>query len=248
MYAHGSARVSPPLSKEEEDQLRRSNKKPKRVELSQGTVVAETPLEEERDPEEMSQQKPRLTYKDICMRVNGGKHIEADSEEEEAWSVNEDFTDEEDEGEKPTKEKSFNPLRPVVKMSREEIREVRQPGVHSVIVKLLGRRLNMKFLHQHLLKMWNPAGEMDFIDLENDYYLVRFAEKSDATRILLGGPWMIMDHYLIVQRWKLEFLPYEDKFKRVAVWIRIPRLPIEYYDRKVLWRIGNSLGYTIKVD
>lgn len=44
MDSSGSARVSPPLSKEEEDQIRRSNKKAKIGELSQGTVVEETQM------------------------------------------------------------------------------------------------------------------------------------------------------------------------------------------------------------
>lgn len=194
-------------------------------------------------------QQPRLSYKDICMQVNGGRHAATDSEEEEAWSAGEDFSEDEDEeNEDPAKAKTFNPLRPKVSLSKEEIREARKPWVNSVIIKLLGRRINMKFLQQRLLKMWNPAGELALIDLENDYYLVRFSEKADVMKVLLGGPWMMLDHYLVVQRWRPEFRPFEDELKRVAVWIRIPGLPIEYYDRKVLWRIGNCLGHTIKVD
>ncbi|KAJ1422584.1 Zinc finger, CCHC-type [Sesbania bispinosa] len=33
-----------------------------------------------------------------------------------------------------------------------------------------------------------------------------------------------------------------------AVWIRIPSLPIEYYDRTILSKIGDTLGRTVKVD
>ncbi|KAJ1386061.1 hypothetical protein SESBI_41103 [Sesbania bispinosa] len=35
-----------------------------------------------------------------------------------------------------------------------------------------------------------------------------------------------------------------DELKRVAVWIRVPGLPMEYYDRNILWRIGDTLGKT----
>ena len=59
---------------------------------------------------------------------------------------------------------------------------------------------------------------------------------------------MIGDHYLVVQRWRPEFSVGEDTPRRIAVWVRIPRLPIEYYDKHILWRIGNKLGKTIKVD
>ncbi|MCI33591.1 hypothetical protein A2U01_0054808, partial [Trifolium medium] len=33
-----------------------------------------------------------------------------------------------------------------------------------------------------------------------------------------------------------------------SVWVRIPDLPIEYYDAKVLHFIGNRIGKTVKVD
>ncbi|KAJ1385448.1 Zinc finger, CCHC-type [Sesbania bispinosa] len=38
------------------------------------------------------------------------------------------------------------------------------------------------------------------------------------------------------------------EFSRVVVFIRILGLPMEYYDRTILWRIGNSLGKIVKVD
>lgn len=62
------------------------------------------------------------------------------------------------------------------------------------------------------------------------------------------GPWMILGHYLIVQRWKPEFRPFEESIKRIAAWIRIPDLPIEYYDKHFLWKLGNKVGKTLKVD
>lgn len=44
------------------------------------------------------------------------------------------------------------------------------------------------------------------------------------------------------------FLQSVDLVKRVAVWIRIPRLPMELYDTQFLWRIGSVLGTMLKVD
>ncbi|KAJ1407218.1 hypothetical protein SESBI_24542 [Sesbania bispinosa] len=41
---------------------------------------------------------------------------------------------------------------------------------------------------------------------------------------------------------------YGDELRKVSVWIRVPRLPIEFYDIRVLCRIGNVLGRTIKID
>ena len=34
----------------------------------------------------------------------------------------------------------------------------------------------------------------------------------------------------------------------VAVWIRLPELPIEYYEESILWDIGRAIGPVLKVD
>lgn len=34
----------------------------------------------------------------------------------------------------------------------------------------------------------------------------------------------------------------------IAVWIRFPGLPIEYYDEKLLMAMGNTIGKALKVD
>ena len=39
------------------------------------------------------------------------------------------------------------------------------------------------------------------INLENDYYLVKFNDDNDAVEVLTKGPWTILGHYLVVQPW-----------------------------------------------
>ncbi|OMO72173.1 Endonuclease/exonuclease/phosphatase [Corchorus capsularis] len=43
----------------------------------------------------------------------------------------------------------------------------------------------------------DAGGEYKITDLEHDYFIVRFEKKSDYTRILEGGPWIIGGHYLM---------------------------------------------------
>ncbi|KAJ1418153.1 hypothetical protein SESBI_16112 [Sesbania bispinosa] len=81
--------------------------------------------------------------------------------------------------------------------------------------------------------------KMLIIDLENEYFLVHFSVESDYEAVFQNGSWMLAGHYLIIQKWQPNFFPFEDELKRVAVWIRIPGLPFEYYDHTILWRIAN---------
>lgn len=53
---------------------------------------------------------------------------------------------------------------------------------------------------------------------------------------------------MTVQQWRPNFDPNQAHTKKVIVWVRIPNLPIEYYNKILLRRIGKRLGRTIKVD
>lgn len=96
--------------------------------------------------------------------------------------------------------------------------------------------------------MWVKKGIINIIDLSNDYYLVTFSHDQDYTIAMLNCPWFIYDHYLKVKEWNPNFHPQSDTIKSIAIWLRIAELPIEYYDSKVLYHIGNKIGKTVKVD
>lgn len=40
---------------------------------------------------------------------------------------------------------------------------------------------------------------MDIMDLEHDYFLVRFSEWEDVKRVFDDGPWLILGHYQVIQ-------------------------------------------------
>ncbi|KAJ1420510.1 hypothetical protein SESBI_14254 [Sesbania bispinosa] len=122
------------------------------------------------------------------------------------------------------------PLCQKIHVPLKELQSACKPWKNSVIIKLLGKRVGLCFLQLGLEKIWNPLGDMEIIDLECDYFLVRFSNPSDYDMVFQGGPWMIIRHYLVVQRWKPCFFPLEDELKRVAVWVRIPGLPLAYWE------------------
>ncbi|KAJ1436793.1 Endonuclease/exonuclease/phosphatase superfamily [Sesbania bispinosa] len=141
-----------------------------------------------------------------------------------------------------------DPLCPVVRLTDEERRGIRIPWKRSIIVKLLGRRMDLRYFQARLYKLWRPKARMEIIDLDNEYFIIRFEDLDDLQHVFDNGPLMLADHYIVIQWWQPGFKPYEDELRRVSVWIRVPGLPIEFYDNRVLWRIGNVLGKTVKID
>ncbi|CAN1148513.1 hypothetical protein LINPERHAP1_LOCUS21706 [Linum perenne] len=77
----------------------------------------------------------------------------------------------------------------------------------SCIILILIRRsfdcwksFGYSYLCRQLISLWKPEGNMSIVDLNKDCYLVKFGSEQDYFKALTCGPWMILDHYLIVQQ------------------------------------------------
>ncbi|KAK7289688.1 hypothetical protein RIF29_03530 [Crotalaria pallida] len=133
-------------------------------------------------------------------------------------------------------------------LAEKEQRRIQKPWKKGIIVKLLGRKIGFRALETRLNQMWAKWGVINIIDLENDYFLVKFSNEDDLSNAVLEGPWLIYDHYLTVRQWTPDFNPFKESIERVAVWVRFSGLPIEYYDSKFLHFVGDRIGRTIRVD
>ncbi|PPE01421.1 hypothetical protein GOBAR_DD01564 [Gossypium barbadense] len=70
---------------------------------------------------------------------------------------------------------------------------------------------------------------LQLMDLENDYYLVRFHDEVDYNKVLKGDPWVIFGQYLTVRLWSPAFSTSQNEVDIQVVWIRLLGLPESYY-------------------
>ncbi|CAN1173740.1 hypothetical protein LINPERHAP2_LOCUS30846 [Linum perenne] len=96
--------------------------------------------------------------------------------------------------------------------------------------------------------MWKPTGNIHIVDLDKSCFLVKFSVEQDYFKALTGGPWILLDHYLVVHQWDPSFRVSNDLPKRMVAWIRFPHLPIHLYHGQVLTALGNLVGKTVKID
>uniref|UniRef100_A0A2N9FS20 CCHC-type domain-containing protein n=1 Tax=Fagus sylvatica TaxID=28930 RepID=A0A2N9FS20_FAGSY len=113
---------------------------------------------------------------------------------------------------------------------------------------VFGRSVGYLFLVNKLRSLWRNFGEFSCVDLGYGFFLVRFESKDDFESILKGRPWFIGDHFLSVRPWVPDFKPSEASVSSIAVWIRLPELPVEYYDKGPLLLIGGSISPVLRVD
>ncbi|XP_031100770.1 uncharacterized protein LOC116004749 [Ipomoea triloba] len=137
---------------------------------------------------------------------------------------------------------------PVIRLTKEEKLRLRSKWKQTLIVKVLGRSIGYAYLLRRLTTLWHPKARMELITIEGGYFLVKFASIEDYEFAKYGGPWMVLEHYLIVKEWVPNFYPLTDRTETVIVWVRFPCLSAEYYDHKFLMRVGAKIGRPINID
>ncbi|CAN1786755.1 hypothetical protein LINPERHAP1_LOCUS17357, partial [Linum perenne] len=61
------------------------------------------------------------------------------------------------------------------------------------------------------------------------------------------GPWKIYDYYIAVNQWSPSFNE-DDPIQSILTWVRLPKLPIHFFNPVAVTRIGNFIGKTVRVD
>lgn len=115
-------------------------------------------------------------------------------------------------------------------------------------MKVFGKTVGYHFLLSRLVRLWKLVGNMECIDIGNDFFLIKFSTMEDRARVLKDGQWFVRGHYLYIRCWESNVMAVTANLLAVTVWIRLPELPIEYYDPSVLRDIGLAIVPVLKVD
>ncbi|KAJ1382865.1 hypothetical protein SESBI_43849 [Sesbania bispinosa] len=229
-------------SPEEEDLIYRRTKKIKDGNSEVMDVEKEAIVDDAISPAE---EVPKSSYRDKVMEVDS--QFDLEPAEIIRMVTEELFPDLEDTKKTENLGKTFN-LNPTVNVALEEYKQWCSPWKFSLIVRLMGRRVGFRMMSMKLKYLWAKNGDIRVMDISEDFYLVRFSNEGDYKHALFEGPWLIADHYLLVQRWRPFFTPEDYNVKKIVVWVRIPHLPAELYNPHFLSRAGSKLGTMLKID
>lgn len=101
-------------------------------------------------------------------------------------------------------------------------------------------------LCQWIKQQWKPKGDVRLHFGAKGFFTVVFANLGDKDRIFDGEPYFFASVGLYIRPWKPNFVPKNETFKQVSVWIHLFSLPIEYWGQTALKQIGDKLGIFIK--
>lgn len=178
----------------------------------------------------------------IVAPVNlGGNDVEMDKDAD--WFDKAVEVESDDEGGDPDEDGI-----PVVRISKELRTDLVQAWRNALIVKYLGKHVAFPLFKQRITRIWNIKGRLEMIDVGSGCYVVRFDTVDDCKHVLFDGPWKLFDNYIVAQRWRPDFDPTSSKLEKMAVWVRLPRLPVEYFRDDILKLILEPVGTPLKLD
>ncbi|CAN1800098.1 hypothetical protein LINPERHAP1_LOCUS22394 [Linum perenne] len=102
-------------------------------------------------------------------------------------------------------------------------------------------------MKRRLESLWAKHGQIQVSDLSNACFVVRFSNKDDYSRAAFEGPWKIFDYYITISPWSPDFKVYEP-IQKILTWIRLPYLPLHFFNHLAVSRIGSFVGKTFRVD
>ncbi|CAN1184839.1 hypothetical protein LINPERHAP2_LOCUS37199 [Linum perenne] len=142
---------------------------------------------------------------------------------------------------------ALSPSCPRIIFSEEEICSFYKPWSKALVVKVLEKLFSFLTVKRRLESLWARSGNIQVCDLANNFFLVRFSNEQDYQRAAFEGPWKIYDYYLAVSRWTPAFSD-EEPIKKILTWVRLPKLPIHFFNKVAVTRIGNCIGRTVQLD
>ncbi|CAN1298653.1 hypothetical protein LINPERPRIM_LOCUS23906, partial [Linum perenne] len=99
------------------------------------------------------------------------------------------------------------PFFPTIWIPEVERRRVRRKFKSVIIVSTLGKSFSFPFMSRKIPHLWARKGRVQVSDVGWGYYVVKFENVIDYERAMFGGPWMVGDHYVVIQDLRPYFQP-----------------------------------------
>ncbi|KAL4312880.1 hypothetical protein GQ457_01G005440 [Hibiscus cannabinus] len=197
----------------------------------------EDPPDSEMECDVLSNQRPLLSYKDIVAGGNGPSPIDNNlGFDDDIELLEDDITI-----------SNSNGIPSIVFSERVQQLAIKSMDL-ALVVKVLGRRISYNVFRNRIFNIWKPSHPLKVMDIENNFFLVKFSDRLDYLKVLTQGPWTIFGHYLTVEPWSIDFQPLQASPSRLMAWIRLPGLPVTLYRRSFIEAIGSQIGNVIKID
>ncbi|XP_058774346.1 uncharacterized protein LOC131648621 [Vicia villosa] len=119
---------------------------------------------------------------------------------------------------------------------------------NAVILFALGETLSMHAVKSFMEKNWNFVSLPELYFNEAGYFIVRFKDSEDQSKVMEQGPYFIYGKPLFLKYWTMDFELKANLLRVLPLWITLPNLPLYLWGRKSISKITSALGRPITTD
>ncbi|CAI9259919.1 unnamed protein product [Lactuca saligna] len=112
----------------------------------------------------------------------------------------------------------------------------------------VGKKLAFPTVNHFSFKMWKMYGLKDIMVNDEGFFFFKFDSKEGMMSVLEGGPWLINNVPMFVQRWRPGLVLSKPQINSVPVWVKVFNVPLEYWNSKGITLIANEIGKPIAMD
>jgi len=133
------------------------------------------------------------SYRDTLQRNN--PNLSFDTHDNPIWADAgyEDLTEDDEPSE------NEDPTCPTILLTATEKHMLSDPWRNALIIRMLDKGIGYLQLKRRLKTKWALKGDFSLIDIGCQYYVTQFTNIDDYEHVLLNGPWMIGDNYLVIR-------------------------------------------------
>jgi hypothetical protein len=130
----------------------------------------------------------------------------------------------------------------VVKPPQEAVDEGKTKWESSLVGQFLAKSLPFWLVKRTVNAFWGQFGKVETFSLENGLFLFKFDDIQSRDSVFEARIWHVANKPLILRKWQPGLQPMDLSLKEIPVWIKILRLPIEYWNPTCLSYVASGVG------
>ncbi|XP_038972548.1 uncharacterized protein LOC120104816 [Phoenix dactylifera] len=137
----------------------------------------------------------------------------------------------------------------VVEVDDDVLEEVRKPWKTSaVLIRSLGRVVPAEWVVKELRRVMELPEPPEIFPLLEGFFVVRFSCEEHREKALSWGPWLVAGQIHAMERWRPNFSPGAGELNKAIVWLRMPGLPLDYWEESIILQMAAKAGKPLAVD
>ncbi|XP_071933805.1 uncharacterized protein [Coffea arabica] len=135
---------------------------------------------------------------------------------------------------------------PALIISRQELTALAVPFRNALIGRFALRRPPMESIRKFFVSL-GLKGEVSVGLLDAKHVLIRPSLEEDYSRLFIRRMWFFQNSPMAISKWSMDFKADQD-YSIAPVWVTLPGLPLPFFDKRSLLKLGSLLGRPLQLD